>query len=167
MQGTCVVTDLLIPCLEVYALRVYSKRHSRLTTVLINLQIHIPARTKMRTNLLHCPAPCSRFKTCNTVNSTYIHDFTTKSNQDFLADSGSTGEVAYVGTHYYMHQTYCILCLSVLWWHYVLYCSNILFLCHKHDNKRFKTKKSASNIHWKCPKRIQNTIIWNKTICRH
>jgi hypothetical protein len=49
MQDTCVgvkvhdmhtlsldVTDLLIPCFEVYALHVYSHRHSRLTTVLIN-----------------------------------------------------------------------------------------------------------------------------------
>jgi hypothetical protein len=55
MQGTCIgvkahdmhtlildVTDLLIPCLEVYALHIYSKRHSRSTTVLINLKIHLP-----------------------------------------------------------------------------------------------------------------------------
>jgi len=80
------VTDLLIPCLEVYALNFYSKRHSRLTTVLINLKIYIPLQTKMGTKFLHCFAPCSRFKTCNKVNSTHMHNFTVKSNQDFLAD---------------------------------------------------------------------------------
>lgn len=78
------VTDLLIPCLEVYALNFYFQRHSRLTTEMINL--YIPLQTKMRTKFLHCSASCSRFKTCNKVNSIHTHNFTVKCNQDFLAD---------------------------------------------------------------------------------
>ena len=117
------VTDLLIPCLEVYALNFYSDRQSRLTTVLINLKIYIPLQTKMSTKFLHRSAPWFRFKICNKVNSTHIHNFTIKSNQDFFADKVRWHILEHIttctkSTAYYV----CLFCVSTKCFTAALFC---------------------------------------------